>query len=87
MGSPLILRPLGIGDGSKAVPMAVVMFSHPIPALVFKPKNGPASTFTNPAIWVRRELATYPDSPLAGGPGHAIEAFMRYLAAQQYRPV
>ena len=85
MGSPLILRPLGIGDGSKAVPMALAMIPHRLPALVFKPRNGAPSAFTDPAVWVRRELGEYPNSPITGG--HAVGAFMAYLGKQQYRPV
>lgn len=85
MGSPIILRPLAIGDGHQAVAMVLVLATLPPDELeLTKLTQPPALTAHN----IRRaDLSTYPNSPLGppssslaarSNTGSALEAFLSY---------
>jgi CRISPR-associated protein Cmr1 len=75
MASPLILRPLAFGDGSKAVPMIVRLRAPGPPAL--KLSNDKLGPFSGDRYLSRPDLATYANSPMAGRSkeGSALTAF------------
>lgn len=78
MGSPLLLRPVGTAEG-KAVAMAVRLRA---PALTEVELTG--DSISQPALFPamaihRPDLASYPNSPLAGSSdGSALEAFLAF---------
>ena len=81
MASPLIVKPLCLANG-KAVPVIVRLDVPPFTAIALT-RNGRKAVvgIPWPLTAVRRSnLATYPNSPLAGSPlGSAIEAFLAFV--------
>jgi CRISPR-associated protein Cmr1 len=78
MGSPLLLRPVATADG-KAVAVIVKLRTPPLTGVELTGRPIPRTAAFGPAAVHRPNLATYPDSPLAGSPsGSAIEAFLAF---------
>jgi len=78
MASPLILRPLGFGDGSRAVPMVLrLMALGPAGLRLENAGVSPALTAENIS---REDMATYDGSPMRNRSrrGSALEAFLRF---------
>jgi hypothetical protein len=90
MASPIILKPLALEDGravSAIVPLVSPWFTQL--ELTRDGRNNILGTFPPSAVQ-RADLATYPNSPLAGSPsGSAIEAFLTFVqnTQNQFRSV
>ncbi len=87
MASPIILRPLAFGDGSKAVPMVLRLSAPQVNELELKKVDNPPKLGE---INIRRpELANYKNSPMGSSDpgkkpqrsssGSALEAFIAYV--------
>jgi CRISPR-associated protein Cmr1 len=87
MASPIILRPLAVGEGSKAVPMIVRLRAPGPPALKFS--NRSLGTFPGKQSVLRPDLATYPNSPMArrSKEGSAIIAFLALAKEAGFKEV
>ncbi len=87
MASPVILRPLGIWGTAQAVPMMLVLTAPPPQDLQLHFDDGTTSPMIGPQEVRRPDLATYPNSPMAGrsAAGSALEAFQAFAISKGYR--
>jgi len=86
MASPLILRPLGFGDGSKALPMIVRLRAPGPPRIKFNDSS--LGSFDSKQVISRPDLATYPNSPMSRrSNGSALVAFMTFADQLGFREV
>ncbi len=88
MASPLILRPLAIGNGSQCVPVVVLLNTPALSGVrveFMEEGLGASQAFDATAIRDRR-LASYQNSPLKNSQqGSALEAFLKYLSGKGYK--
>jgi CRISPR-associated protein Cmr1 len=77
MASPVILRPLAVGDGTTAVPMVLLLGVEPVHDVELR-KIGVSPTIGDSQIR-RLDLATYANSPMKGtADGSALGAFLKF---------
>ena len=83
MASPVILRPLAFGDGSRSLPMILRLVAPGPAPLRLK---GLPHEFGSQHI-SRPDLATYPGSPLRNRSkaGSALEAFLTFAREQGFK--
>jgi CRISPR-associated protein Cmr1 len=79
MSSPIILRPLAVGDGKKAVPMIVRLSVGPLMRVELKREGALIASSGEEDIRNIR-LAEYRNSPMSGltNKGSALEAFISF---------
>ncbi len=88
MASPVILRPLAFGDGSRCVPVIVALHTPALSGvrLEFFDSRGRGPGPFGPQAIRRPDLAKYPNSPLGNSPrGSALEAFLDYARTKGYK--
>jgi hypothetical protein len=86
MASPLILKPIALGNG-KAFPLIVRLNASPLTGVDLR--HGDTS-LPLPATTVIRNprLSSYRDSPLAESPtGSALEAFLAFARSENFTEV
>jgi CRISPR-associated protein Cmr1 len=87
MASPIIMRPLAVGDGTAALPMIVRLRAPAPPALKLSNENfGP---FSGNQFISRPDLATYSNSPMKGrsNEGSALIAFFALAKEEGFKEV
>ncbi|MFZ2470999.1 MAG: type III-B CRISPR module RAMP protein Cmr1 [Methanothrix sp.] len=79
MSSPIILRPLAVGDGKKAVPMIVRLSVGPLMSVELK-RDGALIASSGEEDIRNMRLAEYRNSPMSGltNKGSALEAFISF---------
>jgi CRISPR-associated protein Cmr1 len=85
MSSPLILRPLGVGDGTQAVPM-ILRLRAPGPVELRLTKGGVDPVLSLENI-DRKDLAAYPNSPLKPKATSALDAFLLFAETRGFKKV
>jgi CRISPR-associated protein Cmr1 len=92
MASPIILRPLAIGEGDRAVAMVLRLTTPPLEELELKKITDPP--VLNASNIYRPDLAQYTNSPLgspiSGGPkrssnGSALDAFIGFAKEKGFQ--
>ncbi|NOZ51788.1 MAG: type III-B CRISPR module RAMP protein Cmr1 [Gammaproteobacteria bacterium] len=96
MASPLILRPLGIGDGKQAVAMMLPLKTQAPQELALKNLVCTTPPSLKRENIQRKELADYSDSPMGAvgadkvarsANGSAMEAFLSYAKAKGFKEI
>jgi CRISPR-associated protein Cmr1 len=87
MASPVILRPLAVGKSSMALPMIVRLHAQGPRAL--KLSDASLGPFSGSQFFFRPDLATYPNSPMAGRSrkGSALVAFLALAKEAGFKEV
>ncbi len=90
MASPIILRPLAFGNGTKAVPMVLKLSTPPVNEITLKVKRNPQDLerdFGETNIR-RPELSRYPNSPMnRSEKGSALEAFIAFAIEKGFEEI
>lgn len=97
MASPIIVRPLAVGDGSQAVPMILRLATPPLQEIELKKLHGaptkPGAHVFNSVSIRRPELAQYCNSPMKrpepshlirSSQGSALEAFLTFIQERNF---
>ena len=87
MASPVILRPLAVGNGSVALPMIVRLHAQGPKAL--RLSDDTLGPFSGSRFIVRPDLATYPNSPMMrrSKEGSALIAFLALAKEAGFKEV
>jgi CRISPR-associated protein Cmr1 len=88
MASPIILRPMAFGDGSKAVQLIIWLSTEPLNQVELKVKGSKIDS-TGPTGIRNPGLAAYRSSPMSGltKTGSALEAFVAYAKLNKIKEV
>lgn len=88
MSSPIILRPIAFGDGSRAVPLIIRLNTEPLSQVELKVGGSTKGTF-GPSVIRNLKLAAYRNSPMSGltGTGSALEAFVAFAGMNGFKEV
>jgi len=87
MSSPIILKPLGLKEGNKAVAIVLQLKTSPLQAVEVKKIDGPPDLTS---FNIRRpDLAHYTNSPMAkrSDRGSAVEAFTRFVKEKGFKEI
>jgi CRISPR-associated protein Cmr1 len=87
MASPLIIKPLAVGDAGKAVPLILQLTTPPLTGVRLKKSPGNPE-FGEEAIR-SSDLTNYPNSPLKRGSaeGSALKAFIEHALRNGFQEV
>jgi CRISPR-associated protein Cmr1 len=93
MASPIILRPLAVGNGTRALAMIVRLMAPTPAALRFSDgsrfKDGSGGRFTGGSVISRSDLAAYNNSPMKGRSerGSALQSFLSLADKEGFQEV
>ena len=87
MASPIILRPLAVGDGKSALAMVVQLNTPILEGLELRKVHNPPNLSRENIA--RPNLATYQNSPMKGrsNDGSTLEAFLAYAQEQGFKAI
>ena len=89
LASPVILKALAVGDGTKAVPMLLRLLTPPLQGARLKASGVPVPPVIGTQEIRRPDLATYNNSPLKGRSteGSALEGFVKFAESKGFREI
>jgi len=88
MSSPIILRPIAFGDGSRAAPLIIRLNTEPLRQVELKVGGSTKGPF-GPSVICNPKFAAYRNSPLSGltKSGSALEAFVALAGKNGFKEV